>query len=173
MSLRVGDPAPDFSLRDQHGRPTSLAALRGRSVVLVFYPFAFSGVCTGELRDLRDGGATRLAESGASVLAVSCDPMFALRVFADRDRLEFPLLSDFWPHGHLARAYGAFDDELGCPTRSSFVVDGDGVLRWSVHNPIGEARSVDDYVREVAALAVEKQSFPAAPPHFPDSSDAP
>jgi peroxiredoxin len=156
MSPRVGDPAPDFTLRDQHGRPTRLSGLRGRPVVVVFYPFAFSGVCTGELRALRDGGVDRLGELGAAVLAVSCDPMFALRVFADRDGLELPLLSDFWPHGQVASSYGAFDAELGCATRSSFVVGADGIVRWSVHNPIGQARSIDDYAREVAALDAGK-----------------
>jgi peroxiredoxin len=156
MSLRVGDLVPDFALRDQHGRETSMSGLRGGAVVVVFYPFAFSGVCTGELRDLRDGGAARLAEHGATVLAISCDPMFTLRAFADRDELDFPLLSDFWPHGEAARGYGAFDHELGCSTRSSFVVDDGGRLRWKVHNPMGEARSTGDYVREVAALGVAK-----------------
>jgi peroxiredoxin len=152
VSLSIGDAAPDFTLRDQHGRRRSLSALRGeRSVVLVFFPFAFSGVCTGELRDLREQ-AHRIAGAGAELLAVSCDPMFALRVFADQDGLEFPLLSDFWPHGEVASSYGAFDSEHGCPTRSSFVIDADGLLRWSVHNAMGEARSVDDYVRSLEAL---------------------
>lgn len=156
MSPGVGDPAPDFTLRDQHGSPTSLDEFRGRALLVVFYPFAFSGVCTGELQDLRDGGAARLAEVGAAVVAVSCDPMFALRVFADRDGLELPLLSDFWPHGEVARAYGAFDEGRGCPTRSTFLVDADGRVRWSVHNPMGEARDIDAYVREVGALAGAK-----------------
>ena len=156
MTLRIGDTAPDFNLRDQHGRRTSLGDLRDRGpVVVVFYPFAFSGVCTGELRELRDHGS-RLTDVGAALLAVSCDPMFALRVFADQDSLEFPLLSDFWPHGQVAKAYGAFDADHGCPTRSTFVVDTDGVLRWAVHNPMGEARSLDDYVREAAALSPSK-----------------
>ena len=82
--------------------------------------------------------------------------MFALRVFADQDGLEFPLLSDFWPHGEVAEAYGAFDADHGCPTRSTFLVDTDGLLRWVVHNPMGEARSLDDYVREVSALGGRK-----------------
>jgi len=152
MSLQTGDAAPDFTLRDQHGRRRSLASLRGeRAAVLVFFPFAFSGVCTGELRDLRDQ-AHRIADAGAELLGISCDPMFSLRVFADQDGLEFPLLSDFWPHGEVASAYGAFDGEHGCPTRSTFVVDRDGVVRWSVHNPMGEARSVEDYLRALGAL---------------------
>lgn len=152
MTLRIGDAAPDFSLRDQHGQRQSLAARRGEGpVLLVFFPFAFSGVCSGELRELRDDG-DRIARAGGHLLAVSCDPMFSLRVFADQDGLGFPLLSDFWPHGEVASAYGAFDAEHGCATRSSFVVDKQGIVRWSVHNPMGEARSVADYLRQLEAL---------------------
>jgi mycoredoxin-dependent peroxiredoxin len=151
MTLGVGEPAPGFTLRDQHGRPRSLASPRGRPVALVFFPFAFTGVCTGELRALRDN-ADRFARLGAEVLAISCDPMFALRVLADQDRLEMALLSDFWPHGEVAAAYGVLDTDRGCPTRSTFVVDRDGIVRWSVHNAMGEARSVDDLVREVETL---------------------
>ena len=152
MTLAVGDRAPDFSLRDQHGRGWSLGSLQeGRAAVLVFFPFAFSGVCTGELLTLRDE-ARRVADAGGEVLAISCDPMFALRVFADRDGLDFPLLSDFWPHGEVASAYGVLDRERGCPMRSTFVVDTDGTVRWAVHNPMGEARTVDDYVAALADL---------------------
>ena len=152
MTLQVGDPAPDFTLRDQHGRRTSLGALRGeRAVVIVFFPFAFSGVCTGELRELRES-ADQIAQAGAELLAVSCDPMFALRAFADQDGLEFALLSDFWPHGEVASAYEVFDQEHGCPTRSSFVVDREGIVRWSVHNAMGEPRSVAEYLSQLESL---------------------
>ncbi|HSE08287.1 MAG TPA: peroxiredoxin [Nocardioidaceae bacterium] len=152
MSPAVGDAAPDFTLRDQHGRRHSLGSLRGeRAAVLVFYPFAFSGVCTGELHELREH-AGRFDEAGAELLAISCDPMFTLRVFADQDGLKFPLLSDFWPHGEVASAYGVFDAEHGCPTRSTFVVDKQGAVRWSVHNPMGEARDVADYLGQLEAL---------------------
>jgi mycoredoxin-dependent peroxiredoxin len=158
MTLGVGEPAPDFSLRDQHGRSHSLASLHGeRAVALVFFPFAFTGVCTGELRELRDN-AERLAITGAQVLAISCDPMFALRVMADQDRLELPLLSDFWPHGEVAAAYGVLDAERGCPTRSTFVLDREGTVRWSVHNAMGEARSVDHLVHELAGLAADREA---------------
>jgi mycoredoxin-dependent peroxiredoxin len=157
VTLGVGEPAPDFTLRDQHGRPRSLTPARGeRAVALVFFPFAFTGVCTGELRALRDN-ADRIARAGAEVLAISCDPMFALRVLADQDRLEMPLLSDFWPHGEVAAAYGVLDTERGCPTRSTFVLDRDGVVRWSVHNAMGEARSVDDLVRKLEGLATARE----------------
>ncbi|HEX6248826.1 MAG TPA: peroxiredoxin [Nocardioidaceae bacterium] len=152
MPLQTGARAPGFTLRDHHGRATSLEALRSeRPVLLVFFPFAFSGVCSGEMRDLRDQGH-RIDQAGASLVGVSCDPMFSLRTFADQDRLGFPLLSDFWPHGEVARAYDVFDTDNGCPTRSSYLVDRGGAVRWGVHNPMGEARSVDDYVREIEAL---------------------
>jgi peroxiredoxin len=146
MTVGIGDAAPGFTLRDQHGRRRSLTELRGRPVLLVFFPFAFSAVCTGELRELRDHTSRIERVGAAELLAVSCDPMFALRVFAEQDGLELPLLSDFWPHGEVSRMYGAFDDEHGCPTRSTFLIDGDGVVRWSVRNPMGEARALDDYV---------------------------
>ena len=157
MTLAVGDPAADFTLRDQHGRPRSLSSARGhRAVALVFFPFAFTGVCTGELRELRDN-ADRLAGTGAQVMAISCDPMFALRVLADQDRLEMPLLSDFWPHGEVAAAYDVLDADRGCPTRSTFILDRDGIVRWSVHNAMGEARSVDDLVRELRGLGTTRE----------------
>lgn len=152
MPLDVGASAPDFTLSDQHGQRVTLSTLvADRAVLIAFYPFAFSGVCTGELRDLRDH-ADRIAAAGAELMTISCDPMFALRVFADQDGLQFPLLSDFWPHGEVSRAYDAFDEQHGCPTRSTFVVDRDGVLRWSVRNPMGEARSLDDYVAALDQL---------------------
>lgn len=153
MALDLGDRAPDFTLRDQHGRRVTLSASLGeRAVLLVFFPFAFSGVCTGELTELRDNAA-RIADAGADLLAVSCDPMFALRAQSDRDGLEFPLLSDFWPHGEVAASYGVLDPDRGCPTRSSFLVDPGGALRWIRHNPMGEARPVDEAVAQITALS--------------------
>jgi peroxiredoxin len=148
-TLREGTLAPDFELRDQHGENVRLSDLRGRPVVLVFFPFAFTGVCTGELRALRDG----LDGRDAAIAAVSCDSMFALRVFADQEGLEFPLLSDFWPHGAVARAYGVFDSDRGCALRGTFVIDTDGNLVWNVVNAIADAREVSDYQRVLDELA--------------------
>lgn len=152
MSLEPGVAAPDFSLPDQHGTTVTLSSFRGeRDVLLVFFPFAFTGVCTGELRDLRDR-RDELEAAGAVVLALSCDSMFSLRVFADRDRLELPLLSDFWPHGAVAAAYGVLDERRGCPTRSTFLVDRAGTVRWTVHSDPGAARSVEEYLRELGRI---------------------
>ena len=143
--LPVGETAPDFTLRDQHGADTTLSALRGRDVLLVFYPFAFSGVCSGELRDLRDAWPG-LAAPDRALLALSCDPVYALRAYADRDGIEFPLLSDFWPHGAVAAAYGVLDPSIGAPHRSSFLVDPEGVVRWSLNVPRQTSRAIPDYV---------------------------
>lgn len=151
--LQLGGPAPDFTLRDQFGQDVTLSAFRGRkAVALVFYPYAFSGVCTGEMAGIRD----RLAEFmtfDTEVLALSCDPMFALRAFSDSDGLNFPLLSDFWPHGEVARAYDVFDERAGCPRRSSYVVDKAGLVRWAVHNAMPEGRDLEEHLRQLREAA--------------------
>ena len=106
-------------MRDQFGQDVALSDYRGRkSVALVFFPWAFSNVCTSEMAGIRD----RLDEFltfDTEVLAISCDPTYSLRVFADTDGLNFPLLSDFWPHGAVASAYGVFDADRGVARRSS------------------------------------------------------
>ena len=143
--LREGDPAPDFSLRDQHGQTVTLSELRGdRKVVLVFYPWAFSSVCSAELEDLRDAWPM-FDRHDVEVLAISCDPMHALRAFSDAHDIEFPLLSDFWPHGSVSTAYGVFDEDLGCARRSTFIIATDGTVAWVVHNAMPDARSLHEY----------------------------
>lgn len=151
--LAHGDPAPDFTLRDQFGQDTTLSSFRGRkAVALVFYPYAFSGICTGEMSGIRE----RLDEFltfDTEVLAISCDPTYSLRIFADQDGLNFPLLSDFWPHGEVARAYDVFDEVKGCARRASYVVDKAGVVRWTVQNDQPEGRDLDEHLRQLRALA--------------------
>ncbi|WP_433445424.1 peroxiredoxin [Nonomuraea sp. CA-141351] len=144
----VGALAPDFELQDQHGTPVSLSQFRGSKVVLVFYPLAFSGICHSELSTLRDQPL-----EGAQLLTVSVDSLFTHRAWADREGYTFPLLSDFWPHGQVARAYGVFDETKGLALRGTFVIDGDGVIRWSVVNPISSARDVADYVKALADIS--------------------
>jgi mycoredoxin-dependent peroxiredoxin len=152
MALEIGQPAPGFELRDQHGETVSLASYRGRTaVVVMFYPYAFSGVCTGELCSVRDNLSTFVSDD-VQLLAVSCDPMHALRAFAEQDGLTFPLLSDFWPHGEVAAAYGVFNEQRGCAERSTFIVDREGVLRWSVHNQMPDARDLEQQLKVLADL---------------------
>ncbi|MEO5710805.1 MAG: peroxiredoxin [Nocardioidaceae bacterium] len=153
--LEIGQQAPDFTLRDQHGQDVTLSSFRGdRVVVVMFYPFAFSRVCTGELCAVRDNLPTFESED-VQVLAVSCDPMFTLRAFADADGLTFPLLSDFWPHGAVASSYGVLNESRGCPDRSTFIVDREGVLRWSVHNDMPAARDLDEQALVLTRLSQE------------------
>ncbi len=150
-ALVVGESAPGFTLPDTHGTPVTLADLRGTPVVVVFVPFAFSGTCTGELCELRDNIADFDA-AGVRLLVVSCDPMFSLRAWAEHEGYTFDLLSDFWPHGEAARAYDVFDESSGHALRGSFLVDAEGVLRWSVVNARGQARPLAAYREALASL---------------------
>jgi mycoredoxin-dependent peroxiredoxin len=152
MAIEVGTKAPDFTLKSQHGEEVSLADFRGKkNVVVLFYPFAFTGVCTGELCALRDR-LPSFVNDDVQLLAVSNDSPFALRVFADQEGLEYPLLSDFWPHGEVSRAFGVFDEEKGCAVRGTFVIDKEGVVRWNVVNAIPDARDLNEYVSALEAL---------------------
>ncbi|MDQ6934705.1 MAG: peroxiredoxin [Actinomycetota bacterium] len=150
MSLETGAAAPDFDLVDQHGQRIRLSSHRGeKAVLLVFFPFAFSGVCTGELTGFRDQ-LGKFESADTTLMTVSCDPMFSLRAMADRDGLFFPMLSDFWPHGAVASAYQVFDEMVGCPRRSSYVVDKAGRVCWSVHSASGQARDLAEHAAQLA-----------------------
>ncbi|MCQ9165286.1 MULTISPECIES: peroxiredoxin [unclassified Arthrobacter] len=149
--IGVGDTAPDFSLPNQFGEPVSLSGLRGTPVAVVFYPFAFSGICTGELCELRDNLAG-FASAGVRLLAVSVDSKYTLRAYAAAEGYSFDLLADFWPHGQVARSYGAFDAVRGTAGRSTFVIDPSGVVRDAFNTPPGTARPLERYRRALAAL---------------------
>lgn len=152
MAVEIGDQAPDFELKDQHGTSVKLSALRGeKNVVLVFYPLAFSGICSGELCELRDSFPEATRED-VEVLTVSVDSVFVHKTWAEREGYEFGLLSDFWPHGDVAKAYGVFDDERGIATRGTFVIDKTGIVRWKVVNAIPQARELAEYQKALAAL---------------------
>jgi mycoredoxin-dependent peroxiredoxin len=151
MAVEVGDSAPDFELTDQHGGPVKLSDFRGKKVVLVFYPLAFSGVCQGELCEIRDE-LPSFGDNEAEVLTVSVDSMFSHRAWAEQQGYEFPLLSDFWPHGQVSREYGVFDDAKGIATRGTFIIDAEGIVRWKVVNAIPDARDLDEYRKVLAEL---------------------
>jgi peroxiredoxin len=152
MATAVGEEAPDFELQDQHGQRVRLSSLRGtKAALVVFYPWAFSRVCGGELAVLQ-AQLDEIAGDDVALLAVSTDPIFALRAYADQEGFTFPLLSDFWPHGAVAKAYGIFSEEVGIALRGSFLVDREGVVRWTVVNDIPDARDVDEYKKAIASL---------------------
>jgi peroxiredoxin len=152
MAVQVGQQAPDFELKDQHGTPVRLSGFRGeKNVVLVFYPLAFSGVCSGELAAMRDE-FPEASRDDVELLTVSVDSGYALRAWSDKEHFGFSLLSDFWPHGGVAAAYGVFDEKMGIATRGTFIIDKDGVVRWKVVNPVPQARDIADYQKALARL---------------------
>jgi peroxiredoxin len=153
VAPEVGDEAPDFELKDQHGTPVRLSGFRGvKDVVVVFYPFAFSGVCSGEMCAMRDQ-FPEVGRDDVELLTVSVDTGFSLRTWADQQNFGFGMLSDFWPHGAVAKSYGVFDENIGAATRGTFVIDKNGVVRWKVVNPLPQARDIADYQKALAALA--------------------
>jgi mycoredoxin-dependent peroxiredoxin len=150
--IEVGQPAPDFTLANQHGESVTLSGYRGsKNVVLVFYPWAFTGVCTGELCELRDR-IDSFDNDDTVTLAVSCDSRFSLRVFAEQEKYTFQLLADFWPHGEVAKAYGVFVEKVGAARRGTFIIDRAGVVRWTVLHEIADARDTDEYEQVLAGL---------------------
>ncbi|MFF2842669.1 peroxiredoxin [Paenarthrobacter sp. NPDC057981] len=148
---QAGQPAPDFELLNQYGEPVRLTDYRGVNVVVVFFPFAFSGICTGELCEIRDNIA-QFKDSNATVLAISVDSKFAQRAYAEHEGFDFDLLADFWPHGAVAREYGVFDDTSGMALRGTFIIDAAGIVRYVVVNPRGKARDFAEYRRALASL---------------------
>jgi mycoredoxin-dependent peroxiredoxin len=152
MAVEVGDKAPDFELKDQHGATVKLSSFAGqKNVVLVFYPLAFSGVCTGELCAMRDE-FPEVSRDDVELLTASVDSTFTHRAWADAEHFQFELLSDFWPHGAVAKAYGVFDENLGIATRGTFIIDKNGVVRWKVVNPVPQARDIAEYQKALAEL---------------------
>lgn len=153
MTVEVGSQAPDFTLKNQDGQEVSLKDFRGeRAVLLVFYPFAFSGICTGELCSVRDD-LSSFQNDDVQVLGVSCDTTWSLKVWAQQEGYEFPLLSDFWPHGATAESYGVFSSDLGFAFRGTFLIDKDGVVRFAEHNGPGDARDQQGWRDALKQLA--------------------
>ncbi|MBK1786693.1 peroxiredoxin [Prauserella cavernicola] len=153
MAVEVGSQAPDFTLNDYNKQEVTLSSFRGdKPVLLVFYPFAFSGICQGELCQLRDEFA-EYDNEGVQVLGVSVDTPFSLKAWAEQQGYQFPLLSDFWPHGEVAQAYGVFNDKAGLAVRGTFLIDKEGVVRFAEVNQPGEARDQQSWKKAVSELA--------------------
>jgi mycoredoxin-dependent peroxiredoxin len=150
--IAVGDPAPDFTLRDQNNEEVTLSSFRGeKAVLIVFYPLAFTGICTGELCKVRDQLPT-FQNDAVQVLTISVDSPFTHKVFSEREGYEFPLLADFWPHGGVASAYGVFNETTGFANRGTFLVDRTGTVRFAEMNEPGDGRDPADWESAIAAL---------------------
>ncbi len=153
MAVEVGSEAPDFTLRDEEGQNVTLSELRGRNVVLVFYPFAFSGGCTKELRDVT-GLKDQIAGAGGDVYGISVDHPFAQKAFKRQEGIDAHLLADFEPKGEVARKYGVYLDAVGAATRGTFVIDKDGKVAYKVVKELGEVRDQNEVVEALAACPV-------------------
>jgi peroxiredoxin len=148
--VEVGSKAPEFTLKDYNNEKVSLSSVYAeKPVLLVFYPFAFSGICTGELCQLRDDISSF---EGVRVLGVSVDTPYSLKVWAEQEGYQFPLLSDFWPHGAVAQEYGVFNDKAGMANRGTFLIDGEGMVRFAEVNGPGEARNQEAWKKAIASL---------------------
>lgn len=152
MGIDVGDPGPDFTLRDQNMQEVTLSSFRGqKNVVLVFYPMTFTNVCKGELCTVRDA-LPSFENDDTTTLALSVDSSPVHRVWAEQENFGFRLLADFWPHGAVAQHYGVFDERLGLALRGTFLIDKEGVVRYKTVNPVPDARDFAELQEAVAAL---------------------
>lgn len=152
MVLQVGEIAPDFTLSDQHGEELTLSELVAEQpVALVFFPLAFSGICTGELCELRDN-ISMFGDARVRLLGISVDSVHALRAWSTEEGYEFSILSDFWPHGEVARQYGAFVEERGIATRATVLIGADRRVLASFETAPGEARDFAAYREAIAAI---------------------
>jgi peroxiredoxin len=153
MTALVGAAAPDFTLKDQAGNDVTLSSFKGqRAVALHFYPFTFTGVCEGELCRIRDDYSD-FESAGVQVLAVSCDSRHSQRIWAEQQGFTFPVLSDFWPHGAVAKEYGVFNEQLGCAIRATFLIDKKGIIVDEFQtDSLGTARDPERYSAALAKL---------------------
>jgi peroxiredoxin len=152
MAVAVGSKAPDFTLTNQDREPVTLSQLRGKPVVLAFFPAAFSSVCTKEMCTFQDS-MSQLGKANAQVLGISVDTFFTLKAFHDQQKLTFPLLSDF--NKQAIRDYGVFNEDMiglkGIAKRAVFVIDKDGIVRHA--EVLEDARHEPDYDAVFKALA--------------------
>ncbi len=150
--LEVGTEAPDFTLKDQDQQQVTLSDYRGdKNVLLVFFPLAFTGICQGELDQLRDHLPNYVNDDSVA-LAISVGPPPTHKVWATESGFLFPVLSDFWPHGAVSQSFGVFNDETGFSNRGTFVIDKSGIIRFAEMKAPGEARDQQLWVDALEAL---------------------
>jgi peroxiredoxin len=150
--LEAGTEAPDFTLKDQDGQPVALSSFRGaKNVLLVFFPLAFTRICQGELDEIRDN-LPSYRNGDTETLAISVGPPPTHKVWATQSGFSFGVLSDFWPHGAVAKAYGVFNDDTGFANRGTFAVDRSGVIRFAEQKAPGEPRDQAVWIEALATL---------------------
>jgi mycoredoxin-dependent peroxiredoxin len=152
MPATVGQPAPDFTLKDTQNNEVSLSSLKGSKAIIAFIPFPNTGICDGEACALRDD-YSELSKDGSKVVIISCHARPLLGMWAAENNITFPVLADFWPHGAVAQAYGCFNDQLGVSMRASYVLDANGIVKQIIQTgSLGEARNEAAYAKALAAI---------------------
>ena len=149
--LPAGTPAPEFSLHSTPDQSVSLSDFRGRPVILAFYPADWSPVCSDQMA-LYNEILDEFSKFDAELIGISVDGIWCHLAFAHDRKLRFPLLADFEPKGAVARRYGAYRDQEGTSERALFVIDRDGVIRWSYCSPVGVNPGADGILRALEAL---------------------
>ena len=151
--LQPGDSAPDFTLPDQNRQPVTLSAHAGSRRLLVFIPLPFTRTCESELCTIRDNFES-LASRDAEVMVITCDTTASNKKWAEEQDIEFPILSDFWPHGEVSKAFGCFNEKIGVPDRATFTIDENGIIRDVVTSEsFGAARDFAAYTTALDRLA--------------------
>lgn len=153
--LPAGTRAPDFTLRSTPDQSIGLRSFRGRPVILAFYPADWSPVC-GDQMALYNEVLSEFQRYNAALLGISVDGAWCHAAFAQARKLHFPLLADFEPKGEVARRYGVYREGDGFAERALFVIDGDGIIRWSYVSPVGVNPGADGILRALEALAGER-----------------
>lgn len=152
MPATVGSPAPAFTLKDQDRNDVSLADLVGKKSLVVFIPFPFSSICEAELCTIRDNLA-RLNDVDANVAVITCNTIHVHKKWSEEEGFTFPVLSDYWPHGAVAQAYGCFDETVGAAKRATYVLDADGVVRDIIATgSLTEPRDFESYTAALARI---------------------
>ncbi|OLC74376.1 MAG: peroxiredoxin [Gemmatimonadetes bacterium 13_1_40CM_4_69_8] len=151
-----GIPAPDFTLHSTPDQTVSLRDFRGRPVILAFYPADWSPVC-GDQMALYNEILSEFQRYDAELLGISVDGVWSHLAFTEQRKLHFPLLADFEPKGAVARRYGVYRDGEGTTERALFVIDGDGIVRWSYVSPIGVNPGADGILRALEGLGKGKR----------------
>ena len=146
-AIKVGQKAPDFTLKDHNGKDVTLSQFKGKKVVLGFHPLAWTGVCAEQMKNL-EKYFDRMESLNAVALGLSIDTSFSKHAWAKSLGIEkTPLLADFWPHGGVIQAYGVFNDEVGASKRTVFIVDEQGMVIWHKIYPVKEVPDMEEILK--------------------------
>jgi peroxiredoxin len=150
LSLKTGDRAPDFTLKDQDGKEITLSSLAGKKVLLSFHPLAFTPVCEVQMRSLEIKHG-ELEKLNTVALGLSVDSQFAKKAWAEQMNITSTrMVADFWPHGDVAKKYGLFIDQLGFSGRANIIVNEKGNISWTRVYELGEIPDIEEVIRHLA-----------------------